>query len=250
MSDRNEAETIRIASWNLHGFVGEGRRPDPDRSFRVVEGFRADVVALQEVDGRTHLGRLPEAFERVRDALGDHLVEARLFGAPGRQYGHVLWSRHPIDSYAVHRLPGPGLEPRGAIEAVVATPLGRLRVIAAHFGLDPRCRPRQARFLAGLAEADMPTVVLGDFNEWRRSGPVHRALSAALPVHKPVATWPVQRPFACLDRLYASNGSGSDRSGRCGRRRRRPTTCRSWPNCPSSAVRGGPAGRAGRRRSG
>lgn len=204
MSAPNVDNRLRIATWNLHGFVGEGRRPDPDRSFRVIESLRADIVALQEVDGRTHLRRLPGAFERLRDGLGGHLTEARLFGAPGREYGHVLWSRHPIETARVHALPGPGLEPRAAIEAVVATPLGRLRVVAAHFGLDPRCRPRQAAFVGSLAQDDMPTIALGDFNEWRSRGPAHRALSAALPVHRPVATWPVGRPFACLDRIYAS----------------------------------------------
>lgn len=204
MSAPDRPETVRIATWNLHGFVGEGRRPDPERSFRVVESFSADIVALQEVDGRTHLGRLPEAFERVRDALGGHLAETRLFGPPSREYGHALWSRHPFEHVSLNRLPGPGMEPRGVIEAVVVTPLGRLRVLSAHFGLDPRARPRQGAFVASLVKPDLPTVALGDFNEWRRSGPVHHALKAALPVHRPVPTWPVGRPFACLDRLYAS----------------------------------------------
>lgn len=204
MSAPGAPDRLRIATWNLHGFVGEGRRPDPARSFRVIAELGADVVALQEVDGRTHLGRLPNAFEQVREALGGYLAEARLFGPPGREYGHVLWSRFPIETASVHALPGPGLEPRGAIEAVIATPTSRLRVVSAHFGLDPRCRPKQAAFLAALARPDTPTVVLGDFNEWRRHGPVHRTLSAALPVHQMVATWPVRRPFACLDRLYAS----------------------------------------------
>ncbi len=172
----------------------------------MVGSLAADILALQEVDGRTHLGRLPGAFERLREALGGHLVETRLFGPPGREYGHILWSRHPIESSTLHALPGPGMEPRGAIEAVIATPLGRLNVVSAHFGLDPRCRPRQAALLARVADRDMPTVALGDFNEWRRTGPVHRTLSAALPVHRPVPTWPVGRPFACLDRLYASSG--------------------------------------------
>ena len=204
MSAPDRPDVLRIATWNLHGFVGEGRRPDPERSFRVIQRFSADIVALQEVDGRTHLRRLPRAFEQVRETLGGHLAETRLFGPPGREYGHALWSRHPFERVALHPLPGPGMEPRGVIEAVVATPLGPLRVLAAHFGLDPRARPRQGAFVASLVKGDMPTVALGDFNEWRRSGPVHGALKAALPVHRPMPTWPVGRPFACLDRLYAS----------------------------------------------
>lgn len=206
MSAPDSTDSLTIATWNLHGFVGEGRRPDPDRSFRVIGSFAADIVALQEVDGREHLRRLPHAFEQVREALGGHLAETRLFGPPGREYGHALWSRYPLASVTTHALPGPGFEPRGVIEAVIETPLGALRVLSAHFGLDLRARPRQAAFLASLAKPGIATIALGDFNEWRRRGPVHHALVAALPVHRPVPTWPVRRPFTCLDRIYASEG--------------------------------------------
>ncbi|WP_062203431.1 endonuclease/exonuclease/phosphatase family protein [Aureimonas sp. AU12] len=197
--------TLTFASWNIHGFKGEGRRPDPERTLRILRAIDADVVALQEVDGRAHLGRLPQAFERLAEGLPGHRVEARLFGAAGREYGHLLWSRWPILAATIHALPGPGFEPRAAIEGVVETPLGRVRVLAAHFGLRPQARRAQAAFLAGLAVPGEATVALGDFNEWRGEGGVHRRLSAVLPLTVRRPSWPARRPLVALDRLYASS---------------------------------------------
>lgn len=201
----SDSAVLRVATWNLHGFVGEGRRPDFERTLRLIEVIDADVLALQEVDARTHIGREPFAFERLREALGGHIVEARLFGPPGRDYGHLLWSRHPIERAEVRRLPGPGFEPRAVIDAVVQTPLGTVRCLATHFGLRPAARRRQAAFLGGLVRPAEVTVALGDFNEWRASGAVDRALRAVLPQVVQPASWPARRPIVPMDRLYVGD---------------------------------------------
>ncbi len=198
--------SIRIATWNLHGFFGEGAKPDFERTLRLLRVLDADILALQEIDGRTHLKREPRAFERLAEALGGHISEARLFGPPGREYGHLVWSRWPFRDAMVRRLPGPGFEPRAMIDATVRTPCGDLRVLAAHFGLRPLARRNQARYLADLVEPDTPTLALGDFNEWRRNGAVARALRAVLPREVALPSWPARRPFVSMDRLYAGAG--------------------------------------------
>lgn len=198
---------MRVATWNLHGFKGRGRRPDPERSLRVVRALGADIVALQEVDGRARLGRLPHPFETLRDGLGGHLAEARLFGAPGRDYGQALWSRWPILRAEVRMLPGPGFEPRAAIDARIETPDGPVRVIAAHFGLGMRARRNQAGDLAAIVRAGEPTVLMGDLNEWHPAGTVDRLLRAALPAVLQAPTFPARWPVARLDRIYASAGA-------------------------------------------
>lgn len=199
---------IRIASWNIHGAVGRDGRCRPERIATVIEAMDADIVALQEVDGRTQFGRKAQAFETMARLLGGHIVEARLHGRPGREHGNLLWSRWPIPHYAVHLLPG-GLEQRGLVDAMVETPSGRLRVLATHYGLMPQTRVRQARAsicAAGEEDPDVPVVLVGDLNEWLPSGPVHRCLTKAFPVSIRPATFPARRPFVPLDRLYASRG--------------------------------------------
>jgi endonuclease/exonuclease/phosphatase family metal-dependent hydrolase len=77
-------------------------------------------------------------------------------------------------------------------------------VIAAHLGLLRRSRVDQAATLlhAFLELAPMPTILLGDFNEWRR----HRrsALDVLEPYfggQKPLASFPSRRPMLALDRI-------------------------------------------------
>ena len=200
-----DAARVRIVSWNIHGSVGTDRRCDPDRILRHVEAMAPDILALQEVDGRTHFGRHPYAFEYFAEALGPHIVEARLVGRPGRAYGHLLWSRWPVLESTLRLLPDARFEQRGLIEAIVATPGGAMRVLSTHFGLWPGARRRQANILAQRLDADgLATVALGDFNEWRSAGVVHRTVSALLPVAALLPTWPARRPFVPMDRLYAS----------------------------------------------
>ncbi|MEX6507340.1 endonuclease/exonuclease/phosphatase family protein [Jiella sp. M17.18] len=197
-------DPIRIVTWNCHGSVGSDRRCRPERIVEHVRRLDPDVLALQEVDGRAHFGRRPGAFRFFAEAFGGHVVEARTTGEGDRAYGHLLWSRVPLVGGEVHRLPGPGLEPRAAIAARLATPAGPLGLIAAHFGLSPRGRRRQAGFIAArvtAAEADMPMLILGDFNEWAR-GPVHRTLAAVLPEHAAPRSWPSRWPLARMDRIY------------------------------------------------
>lgn len=192
---------LRVLTWNIHGFCGDGGRPDPERTLRVIRAIDADIVALQEVDGRTQFGRMAGAFEWLADAMGAHRFEARLLGTPGREYGHLLWSRWPLQHATLHRLPG-GWEPRGAIEAQVETPAGRVRVISTHLSLSAGARRLQGSYLADRLQPDERTIVLGDFNEWGH-GAVHRRLERHLSLVPAAPTWPSRRPFVALDRIYA-----------------------------------------------
>lgn len=197
---------VRLLSWNIHGAVGMDRRCDPERIVRVIAEADPDILVLQEVDGRSHLGRRREAFEFFAAALGSHVVEARMFGRPGREHGNLLWSRWPLRTETVHALPG-GIEPRGLIAVEAETPIGSLHVLGSHFSLSIPARRRQADAIRTIANAlSGPVVLCGDFNEWRTSGPVHRRLSAALPVHHRPPSWPTWRPLVRMDRVYASRG--------------------------------------------
>jgi endonuclease/exonuclease/phosphatase family metal-dependent hydrolase len=198
---------VRIVTWNIHGGVGADRRCDLARVGKLLRLLDPDIAALQEVDGRGWAGRRPGAFERLGGMLGEHVAEARLTGRGENAYGHLLWSRWPLAEVRVRRLPGGRIEPRAAIEALVPTPFGELRVLATHFGLVPGDRKRQAAFLAALCGGGGPTVALGDFNDWRQgAGSVERALGAVLPYVATERTWPARRPLVRMDRIYASAG--------------------------------------------
>jgi endonuclease/exonuclease/phosphatase family metal-dependent hydrolase len=98
-------------------------------------------------------------------------------------------------------------EPRKAIVGSVATPAGKIIVIAAHLGLLPFERRRQfARLKERLAAiADRPVVVLGDFNDFPGRGLAERSLSPPLTGAPALATYPSRLPLLPLDRIWFSS---------------------------------------------
>jgi len=158
---------ITVASYNVHKCVGTDRRFDPTRIARVIKELQADLVAVQEADRRfgRRVGLLDTA--ALREAGLSMVPVSRLPDGHG-WHGNALLVRKGT-ALEVQRLSLPGAEPRGAVIAEMELPGGRLRVVAAHFGLLRRCRMRQA---AAILEAigrgpSMPTLMLGDLNEWR-----------------------------------------------------------------------------------
>lgn len=207
---------IRVASYNLHKCVGLDRRRDPHRVARVLAGLGADVVAVQEVDKR-----LPPRRTALPRAVLD--LEAGLTPAPVAEtsvslgwHGSALLLADGWRMDHLHRLSLPGLEPRGALIADLAGPKGPLRVVATHLGLRRRDRQRQmTRIMATLnAEGPMPTVLLGDLNEWAPQAGF-APLDPFFELHNPGRSFHARRPVASLDRLATGPGVLVARMGVC-----------------------------------
>lgn len=211
---------LRVLTWNVHRSVGPDGRYDPGRVVALIRAHAPDLVAVQELDTRG----LPAAQERtlalLTDAFGPHTVEARTITAADGHYGHAIISRWPLADAALHDLSVGKREPRSAIECRVMAPGGGLRVIAAHLGLGPLERARQAALLQAIAGGgDGPAIVLGDFNDWLWRGPVRRALARAFPERTDVRTFPACWPLLPLDRVYGRPAglirrAWADRAGR------------------------------------
>lgn len=197
---------MRIASWNLHKCVGTDGRFDPHRSVAVIAELGADLVALQEADRR--FGRRVGLLDRRQLEKHAGLVPLPISDLPDGHgwHGNAILVR-PGTTARLRRLALPGAEPRGAVVADLDLPQGKLRIVAAHFGLLPRCRRRQsAAILAALAEAEpMPTVLCGDLNEWNPGA--RSSLHALTPLFGPVvpgpASFPTRMPILPLDRILA-----------------------------------------------
>jgi endonuclease/exonuclease/phosphatase family metal-dependent hydrolase len=75
--------------------------------------------------------------------------------------------------------------------------------LAAHLGLKFTERRRQCAQMAELSERSrLPTVVLGDFNDWMWPGSVQNVLARHLPARTPYRTFPAAFPLLKLDRIY------------------------------------------------
>lgn len=195
--------TLRVATWNIRGGVGLDRRFDLDRIIAALRRAEPDVVALQEVDSRRNADATCHPFMLLRQALGEHAVEAKsIIGSDG-DYGQLLISRWPLSNIHIHDISMGRREPRRAIEAIVHAPGGQARLIATHLGLRFSERRRQTEKLVELAAAGAgTTVMVGDFNDWIWRGSVQNAIHRALPDRTWQRTFPSWFPLIRLDRVY------------------------------------------------
>ena len=195
---------VRVMTWNIHGGVGTDGRFDLGRVVETIERHHVDVVALQEVDSRRTLAPARSAFAVLREAVGEHRVEAKSIVTADGDYGQMVVSRWPFGATEIHDLTIAKREPRRAIEVDIAAPGGTLRLVAAHFGLSFRERRHQARRLVAIARRHpTTTVMLGDFNEW--SWPVRsmaRLGASSPPARTRHATFPSWYPLLRLDRIF------------------------------------------------
>ncbi len=199
--------TLRTASYNIRKCVGLDRRRNPERILSVISGVEADVMVLQEADRR--LGDRPATLDRARiaEVTGLGVVEVE-GGVSLGWHGNAILTRRDIEVTRISRVDLPGLEPRGALMVELRRERVALRVVATHLGLARRHRRRQ---LAHLVEEvvgtgqDMPTVILGDFNEWsatRGMEPLHPHYT----VFTPGRSFHAARPVAALDRIAIGPG--------------------------------------------
>jgi len=205
---RPRAEGTLIASYNVHKCVGSDRRCDPERTSRVIHEIDADVIALQEAD--TRFGERTGILDLARLERESGLVPVPVSGmakAHGWHGNVVLFKKGLVRD--VHQINLPGLEPRGALVAEIELERGgALRIIAAHFGLLRHSRARQAQMLVELMNDrhEMPTILLGDLNEWRlgdRSS-LNTFQSAFGPQPPAVPSFPARLPVLALDRIMAN----------------------------------------------
>lgn len=129
-----------IVSWNIQCGKGCDGVVDLARIARVVEAMgEADVICMQEVarndpeiaGGVDQVAALAALFPGYRAVFGPGLDR------PPRQFGNLLLSRLPVLQVFLHLLPQPaemGIKhmARQAIEAVLATRAGPLRVVTTH----------------------------------------------------------------------------------------------------------------------
>lgn len=200
---------VRVATYNVHSWIGRDRRADPARVLAVIRELDADLVALQEVPalGAPESGH---ALARCRSELGYTLVEGPTLGEAGAGYGNALLSRLPIERVERIELGTPtGREPRGAVAVEVALGSGRVLAIATHLGLAARERVGQSAELLDWIDAEARRarcdvrVLLGDLNEWRPRAAALRRIEAVFGRTDAPRTFPAAWPLLRLDRIFA-----------------------------------------------
>jgi endonuclease/exonuclease/phosphatase family metal-dependent hydrolase len=218
--------------------VGTDRRRDPLRVLDVLHEIDADVVALQEADKRVggrgsavphelfdaHSGyqpvplgvknrrvldRLPKVGAKVDELLK---VDTRNIG----WHGNALLVKPYVQVMDVAALELPTLEPRGAVMAELLVDDRPFRVVGLHLDLSGLWRRRQLRAIVEQIEArpqPMPTVMMGDTNEWRTAAGCLRELDGRFRIAPTGPSFHSRRPVAPLDRIIVDSRLQIDAAG-------------------------------------
>ena len=197
---------IKVASYNMRKGIGLDRRRDPGRVLSVLRELDADIVALQEADRRfgTRASAIPpHMFEDNSD-----YVPVTLDNRPHSigWHGNALLVRKGAEVEESHALHLPTLEPRGAVAATIRIGDTRLRVVGMHLDISGLRRRQQARaILSHLADGeDLPTILMGDCNEWRNRGGCLADFGERHPMVETGHSFHSRRPVARLDRIFAT----------------------------------------------
>ena len=227
--------TVTLASYNMHKAVGLDGRRDPHRVLKVLQEIDADIVALQEADKRVggrgstvphelidshgmykpvHLGvKHKRTLERVRKHADRLLkVNTRNIG----WHGNAILVKPHVGVLDCAALELPTLEPRGAVIAELLIGETPLRVVGMHLDLSGLWRKRQMRaILDAIARRPnkMPTVLMGDTNEWRTEAGCLKEIEPEFHLAPTGPSFHARHPVAQLDRIIVHKDLTIDAAG-------------------------------------
>jgi endonuclease/exonuclease/phosphatase family metal-dependent hydrolase len=178
-----ERRSLTVMTFNIRHGEGTGGELDLERIAEVIEGQDPDAVGLQEVD--RHWSERSDFVDQtswLARRLGMYAVfganldlDPLTPGAPRRQYGNAILSRHPIIGWDNIPLPRFDLhEQQGLLLARIKVRGAPLLFYNTH--LDPNdaaerlAQAKAIRDLIGTPEE--PFVLVGDFNATPGSPPI------------------------------------------------------------------------------
>ncbi|MFK4004838.1 endonuclease/exonuclease/phosphatase family protein [Qipengyuania sp. NPDC077563] len=198
---------LTFASYNIHKAVGLDRKRDPERILSVLHEVDADIIALQEADRR--IGARESCIPRSEiDDSPWRLIEVAKRPRSIGWHGNALLVRRKFEVNGAEALDLPTLEPRGAACGEVTVDGSRIRIIGTHLDLSGLRRRDQIRTLVRYVEKcerGLPTVIMGDFNQWGRATGAMREFSKRWTVITPGRSYPSRQPLATLDRIVATH---------------------------------------------
>ncbi|KEC56070.1 endonuclease/exonuclease/phosphatase family protein [Bartonella koehlerae] len=205
--NHNDNYDLTVASYNVHKCIGVDKVFNPTRIVQVITELQVDILALQEADKRfgERIGLID--LQLLKAETGLIPVSLNTMSPHGHGWhGNALFLRKGYVRDTL-QITLPGIEPRGAVIVELEMEAGPIRVIAAHFGLLRHSRNQQTKTLLSLLQKRplMPTLLIGDFNEWRigKSSSLNHFAPYFDSTFGTVPSFPSRFPFLALDRILA-----------------------------------------------
>lgn len=206
-----------MASYNIHYCIGTDRRFSPTRIAQIIKHLNADIVALQEV-GWHYRGRAGlDQFEFLHEHTGFPVYRGLTRSHERAHFGNAILTRLPVRSQEQFDLSVRHRAPRGALALEIDLGGTSLTLFNTHLGLDPWERRTQIARLVDTIDDTAPTLLVGDFNEWRAQPSMMAELEKKLPRIVAPPSFHTRRPLLRYDRIYGTHhvtvlGCGAERS--------------------------------------
>ena len=199
---------LKVATYNIHKCVGLDQKRDPARILAVLNEIDADVITLQEADRRfgSRESCLPASL--IESETPWHHVQFNIRRGSIGWHGNAILLRRGITVHHAHPLDLPMLEPRGAVEAHCMIEGRNVRIIGVHLDLSGLWRRRQVRAILKHIDAApryLPTIIMGDFNQWSDRGALSEFAFHHHRIIKTPKSFHSARPVAHLDRIIVSH---------------------------------------------
>nr|WP_319387224.1 endonuclease/exonuclease/phosphatase family protein [uncultured Roseibium sp.] len=198
---------LKIGSYNIQKAIGVDARRRPERTLKVIRELDCDVLALQEADKR--FGPRESTLDRVT-ILSETGYRPVPFSENGKSlgwHGNAILVRDSIGIVDFRKLELPTLEPRGAVAVDLEIGGEKFRVAAMHLSLLGHFRKKQISSLMHQLHENLdylPTVLIGDLNEWRDTARSLKLLEERYEVTTPGKSFPSPLPVGSLDRIITS----------------------------------------------
>lgn len=212
---------LRIATYNIHKGESFHHRPIIEELKRAISSLDADIVFLQEVQGRhdRKMALFASGAEWRNKGQEAYLADMTQYSVYGKNavydfghHGNALLSVYPIICHTNTDVSDHILEQRGILHCRIQAGAIEIYCYVVHLGLFKGSRIRQTKALIETvnqsAPANAPIIIAGDFNDWQVN--LSGILRNELGVHEvfdgkgvgPAKTFPVIFPFFRLDRIY------------------------------------------------
>lgn len=162
---------MKIMSYNIHSGKDMDNVLDIPGISRVIFAEAPDILALNEVRmGTTDVGGV-EMARVIGEDNGMEWRFGRTIYIAGGEYGNAILSRWPIRESTVVPVAElspderkPHYEPRAALSCLIETPVGLVRAITCHFGLNDNEQVEAVKTVCSLIDDGIPTIFMGDLN--------------------------------------------------------------------------------------